>query len=72
MNDDQKPIEDILRRGLEVLLRELGTADTLRFLQKYSPGRGDYTQERRELFNHLTVDEIVEQIKKSRPAVAGA
>jgi hypothetical protein len=37
---------ELRRRGVEVLVRELGYADAMRFLQQFGAGGGDYTAER--------------------------
>jgi len=34
-------------RGFEVLVKNLGPADAIRFIQSYSHGRGNYTRERK-------------------------
>jgi hypothetical protein len=37
---------ELRRRGVEVLVRELGYADAMRFLHQFGGGHGDYTAER--------------------------
>lgn len=39
--------EEVRTIGLEALRAALGTVDMIRFIQMYSPGKGDYTAERR-------------------------
>jgi hypothetical protein len=46
-----------------MLVRELGPADAARFLNQFPVGNGDYTEERKEQFKGLTVDEIVKAIQ---------
>ena len=36
--------------------------NTARFLNQFSVGQGDYTNERQELFGQMTVDEVVGEI----------
>ena len=55
-------LEDIRRKGYEVLARELGPVGMIRFLQQFETGRGDYTEERHECLTE-SVDEIVEGIR---------
>ena len=43
-----KPMEDILRHGLEAVARELGPVGMARFLQLFENGSGDYVQARHE------------------------
>lgn len=49
-----------------MLVREMGPADAARVISQFSMGSGDYTQERRELFKNLTIDEIVHEVDRSR------
>jgi hypothetical protein len=60
--------EQFERHALEILARELGAAGLARFLRLHQAGPGDYTTDRRQWQNHLTVDAIVESIKGRRPA----
>lgn len=53
-------------KGWEALVKELGYAGATKFLLLYSRGEGDYTKKRRKLFKDLTVEEIVEDMKKVR------
>ncbi|HEX8520626.1 MAG TPA: hypothetical protein VF669_00135 [Tepidisphaeraceae bacterium] len=44
-------------RGYAALLRELGAIDFIRFIQQFEPGRGDYTQDRRQWLDALTPEQ---------------
>ena len=59
--------EEIRKRGIEALEEALGPVDTVRFLQSFSLGRGDYTQERAKVLD-LELDDIVRGIEKIRKA----
>lgn len=61
-----RPIAEIDRRAREVLTRDLGIVDTLRFLAQFRSGSGDYTAERGEWLNELSLQEIVSGIKSTR------
>ena len=39
-------LEEIRRKGIEALVRELGPLGMARFLQQFETGSGDYTAER--------------------------
>jgi len=58
--------EDVRRRGLEALRRELGVADMIRFLQQFETGHGDYTVERLDLLADLTLDDVLKGIEAQR------
>ncbi len=54
--------------GFEALLRELGPAGAIRFIQQYETGQGDYTRERKKLLLKKSVREIGKEIIKARQA----
>lgn len=58
--------EQIRREGLQALLERLGPAGTIRFLQQYESGYGDYTKERHAWLDGVTVDEIVQEVQRRR------
>jgi len=59
-------IPEIRQAGLEALRERLGAAGTIRFLQQFDPGHGDYTQDRHAWLDSLDVDEIVRGIEQRR------
>ena len=67
--------EDLIRVGFEILIRELGIARAVRFMQQLHPGQGDYTAERHQwLPNDL--DEVLETLARkaasNRPTVGAS
>ncbi|MFZ5902631.1 MAG: hypothetical protein ACOYZ8_03650 [Chloroflexota bacterium] len=61
-------LSEIRTIGFDALLRELGPAGTIRFIQQYESGRGDYTRDRRRWLPKKSVREIGKQIVKERQA----
>lgn len=61
-------IAEINRNAEAILLSELGVANTLRFFSQFSSGIGDYTSERHQWLDDLTLDEIVRDIEEHRKA----
>lgn len=57
-----KPIAQIQYEGVSALMKELGPIDTARFIRIFYPGTGDYTTERRGLFNK-SMDNLVAEMK---------
>lgn len=53
---------EIRREGWKALTERLGVSGAIRFLTQYDPGIGNYTEERRELFANLTLDEALRRI----------
>ena len=66
---DARPLAQITAEAMKILYREIGIIDTLRFINQYTTGYGDYTAQREELFADMTLDNIVAEIKKSRKPV---
>lgn len=58
-----KPLTDVTNQALHVLAREIGTVDMMRFLNQFYIGNGNYTEERALLFDHLTLDDILYEIR---------
>jgi hypothetical protein len=54
MNDDE-----FRRHALTILERELGVYGLARFIRVYRTGTGDYTRDRHQWLDGLTVDDIV-------------
>lgn len=68
MNVSDLTDEQIRKMGLKVLLQALGQVGTIRFLQQFETGHGDYTQDRSQWLGNLSVDELVEKIESRRKA----
>lgn len=47
------------QRGLEILVRELGYAEAMRFMHLFELGEGDYTEERKNALPAWSVDEVL-------------
>ncbi|WP_199331425.1 MULTISPECIES: hypothetical protein [Nostocales] len=59
-----KTQNEIIKQGYEALINSLGVADTIRFIQYFSPGKGDYTKERHQWLDKKTLADVLEDIKK--------
>ena len=66
MKPQTKSLSEITQQALALLAKELGIADTARFLNQFTEGYGDYTGERDTLLADLTLDDILCAIK-SKP-----
>jgi len=55
--------QEFQHHALSILQRELGAEGFARFLRLYRSGRGDYTKQRHQLFEGVTIDDVVEQIR---------
>jgi len=61
-----RPLSELNRQATELLVREMGIADALRFLSQFSSGSGDYTKERDQWLDDLTLQQITSEIKAKR------
>jgi 50S ribosomal subunit-associated GTPase HflX len=66
MITDTRPLIEINQQAINLLYKELGVIDAVRFLKQFTQGYGNYTQEREEMFVNKSLDEIVSEIEKRR------
>jgi hypothetical protein len=59
-------LNDINIKAIALLNSKLGTVDTIRFLNQFTTGFGDYTEERKAIFDAMSLDDIVAEIKARR------
>jgi hypothetical protein len=60
------PLAELTVTAIRLLCQEMGVVNTARFLNQFTTGYGNYTDEREQLFGYLSVDEIVAEIKRQR------
>ena len=60
------PLTELTTFTIKLLCREIGIVNTVRFINQFTTGYGNYTEEREQLIGNLTVDEIVAEIKQKR------
>jgi len=53
-----RELEKIRREGLKALKEKLGVEGMIKFIQMYSDGKGDYTEERRKILDDLDKGEL--------------
>ena len=61
-----QPLDKLNDEALQLLMKELGVANTARFIQQFATGAGNYTEERKELFKDWTLDDVLEEAKRRR------
>jgi hypothetical protein len=66
MTTASMPLAEITVSAIRLLCREIGVVNTARFINQFTTGYGNYTEEREQLFGQMTVDEIVTEIKRKR------
>jgi hypothetical protein len=59
-------ITELKRKGFQALVDTLGYVDAIRFLRQYDLGQGDYTQERHQWLDPLTLNDFKSYVKRRR------
>lgn len=63
-----KALSEVNHQAIRLLSEKLGVADTFRFVNQFTTGHGNHTEERDALFGHLTLNDIVSAIENKRPS----
>lgn len=58
-----RPLSEINEQAIRLLVREMGAADAARFISQFTTGYGNYTEDRRELFKDVKIEEVVRDIQ---------
>lgn len=66
MTIEVKPLAEITQDALDVLFKEIGIVNTVRFIGQFTTGYGNYTEERARLFAGMDLDDIIAEVKQSR------
>jgi hypothetical protein len=59
-----KPQNEIIKQGYDALINSLGVADTIRFIQYFSPSKGDYTKERHQWLDEKQLVDVLIEIRE--------
>ena len=63
-----RTLDEIRQEGLDALCQRLGRADTIRFLQQFETGQGDYARGRHAWVDQASLEEIEQALIRSRKA----
>jgi hypothetical protein len=66
MITETKPLAELTQEAIQLLYRELGVINAVRFLKQFTLGFGNYVEERDMLFADKPLSEIVREIKERR------
>ena len=66
MTTENLTLYEIRTLGFDALIRELGPAGAIRFIQQYESGYGNYTRNRKKLLPKKSIREIGREIIKQR------
>ena len=56
--------QEIIRQGYQALVDSLGVVDAIRFIQHFSPGQGDYTKERHQWLDKISLEDFIAEMKQ--------
>ena len=59
---ETRPLTEITQEALRLLYRDLGIVNTVRFLNQFTTGFGNYTEEQRALIENQTFDEVLAEV----------
>lgn len=66
MTTETASVAEITTKAIELLCRQIGPVHSARFLNQFTTGSGNYTEERDAIVGSATVDELVAEIKLRR------
>lgn len=66
MTTQIQTLSEVTHRATDALIKEIGVIDTMRFLSQFRSGTGNYTEDRAQLFQGMSVRDIVADIKARR------
>jgi len=61
-----RPLSEINEQAIRVLPEEMGAADAARFISQFTTGYGNYTEERKKLFEGLTLGEVARELRSRK------
>ena len=64
MSTTQNDLEKIRKEELKALREKLGLHEFIKFLQSYSEGKEDYTEERREILKDIKIEDVQEFLRE--------
>lgn len=70
MSHPAKTLQEVSTEAHKVLCERLGVTDTLRFLNQFENGKGNYTQDRDATLGGMSVHEAAIAIHRSKPTKA--
>ncbi|MEL7352099.1 MAG: hypothetical protein AAFN38_11775 [Cyanobacteria bacterium J06560_5] len=57
-------LAELNRRAFKTLMDNLGYVEAVRFFKQFEPGDGDYTKDRREWLDDVSLNDIVADAQK--------
>lgn len=61
-----KEFEKIRKEGFKALQEKLGTEGAIKFIQMYSNGTGNYTEEKDDLLKDVTIEDFEKFLQENK------
>ena len=58
-------LHEINQEAFSILFKELGISKTIRFINQFHIGKGNYVEMKEEIFRGMSVDDIVAEVEDS-------
>lgn len=58
------PLDELNRKAFKTLVDNLGYVEAVRFFKQFEAGEGDYTKERHQWLDEISLDEIWADIQR--------
>jgi hypothetical protein len=72
MGTSLETIEAVTNKAIRILFREMGMADTARFLRHFMGGSGNYVEERPALLGNPSVEEFFAEVHRREASRAAS
>jgi hypothetical protein len=66
MKIQTKSLNNINQEAITLLCQQMGLVNTVRFINQFTTGYGNYTEEREQLFANLSLDDVALEIDEMR------
>jgi hypothetical protein len=66
MMTQTRPLAEITNRATGILYKELGVVDTIRFMNQFSAGQGNYTTDRDAWLGDISLDQAISEIQQNK------
>ena len=70
MTTQMRPLSEVNHQAIRLLSEQIEIVDTFRFINQFTNGHGNYTEDRDALFGDMKLDDILSVIEKKRPQSA--
>jgi hypothetical protein len=69
MTVEVKPLAEITHEAIAILCKRIGVANTMRFINQFTTGYGNYTEDRKAIFANMTLEDIMSEIEQNAEVI---